>query len=71
MLNLTLVKYLCGTFEEFTSTQQPDIFTNCKQSSKETVVKSWNGMSNLLDPLGDAAVFLYSWKSTFFPDQGL
>ena len=36
---LTLVKYLCGTFEEFTSTQQPDVFTNLKQSSKETMVR--------------------------------
>ena len=38
MLNLTLVKYLCGTFEEFISIQQPDIFTNWKVC-KETVVR--------------------------------
>ena len=36
---LTLVKYLCGTFEEFISTQQPDVLTILKQNSKETMVK--------------------------------
>lgn len=39
---LTLVKYLCVTFEEFVLTQQPqqlDVFTNLKQNSKETMVR--------------------------------
>lgn len=35
---LTLVKYLCGIFEEFVSTQQPSVFTNPK-SSKETMIR--------------------------------
>jgi len=35
---LTLVKYLCGIFEEIISTQQPSVFTNPK-SSKETMVR--------------------------------
>lgn len=32
---LTLVKYLCGIFEEFISTQQPSVFTNPKAVKKQ------------------------------------
>lgn len=32
---LTFVKYLCGTFEEFISTQQPDVLTILKAVKKQ------------------------------------
>lgn len=36
---LTVVKDLCVIFEKFISTQQPDVFTDLKQNSKEIEVR--------------------------------